>query len=360
MYEKQLKEMPLLHGVLKIYLPPMRIVLIQQNDTEYAGYIKSMLMDYAAWLSYPILPLAHVKQAEHALYIQQISEAGRLKKMLLQRALKKQIAEVQPQLVVYLDTILQVHEQLPAVAFISVEHIKPHLAQPAISVYTSHANDFVDERIRIFPVAIPATYKPLEWQDRLLAKSGFTGNNEYFISLIQAEPLEAVIDLLKAFSHFKKWQASSMQLILICNTAQDLSALKNKISTYKYKDDIVILEDIADTALAGLLASAYAYIHFFSAADGAMPLVAALQCGTPVISSKQAEPSSYVAAYQEGLLIAENETPEATGVLMQRIYKDENLRTHLSTKATAYATQHDYEVLKKQLWRHLLEAAGVS
>lgn len=352
--------MPLSLEELRISLLPMRIVLIQQNDTEYAGYIKSMLMDYAAWLSYPIWPLSSGKLIDHALYLQKIPEAGRLKTILLQKAYKKQIALIKPQLVIYLDTVLQLHEQLPAVAFMSAEKIKLNLAQPSIPVYTSHTNDFINNTIRIFPIAIPAHYKPLEWQDRLLAKSGFTGNNEYFISLIQTEPLDAVIDLLKAFSHFKKWQASSMQFILICNTGQDIFTLKNKISTYKYKDDVVILEDIADTALAGLLASAYAYIHFYKAADGAMPVLAALQCGTPVISSKQPDPEAFLACYQEGILIAENETPEATGALMQRIYKDEDLRTQLSMKATDYAAQHDYEVLKKQLWRHLLEAAGVS
>ncbi len=340
--------------------PPMRIVLLQQNDTEYAGYIKSMLLEYAAWLSYPVLPVLNGKLADHALYIQQISETGKLKSMLMQRALKKQIALLKPQLVIYLDNILEVQDRLPAVAFLSAEKLKSHLVQPSIPVYTSHPSDFIDKAIKIFPVAIPAIYKPLEWQDRLLAKSGFTGNNEYFISLIQAEPIEAVVDLLKAFSHFKKWQASSMQLILICNTSEDLSPLKNKISTYKYKGDVVVLEDIADTALAGLLASAYAYIHFYAAAESAMPVLAALQCGTPVISSKQAEAEAYLASYREGLMIAESEDPEATGALMQRIYKDENLRTQLSIKATEYAAQHDYEVFKKQLWRHLLDAAGVS
>lgn len=337
----------------------MRIVVIQQEESEYASYVNGMLLEYASWLAYPIWPLAHRNQAAHALYFQEVPVAGKFKSLLQQQKLKKDIAAVNPQVVVYLDSLLQVNQTVPALAFISTDKLI-HIPSPyPIPVFTSHRTDELPETSQVFPVSIPGTYKVLEWQDKLLARSGFTGNNEYFISLIKAEPIEAVVDLLKAFSHFKKWQQSSMQLILVCNTGEDIKPLKNKLSTYKYRDDVVLSEDISDAPLAGLLASAYAYIHHPAASENTLPVLAALQCGTPVISTTTGLAEAYLKPYDKGLLIAESGSIESTGLLLQRIYKDENLRNKLSSDAPAYAAVNNYELLKKQLWRNLLSVAGI-
>lgn len=335
----------------------MRIVVIQQGESEYAGYVNNMLLEYAAWLAYPVWPLAHRNQAEHALYMQQVPVAGKFKSLLQQQTIKKHITAVNPQVIVYLDTLLPMHKPVPGLAFISANLLQDIKPPYPIAVFTSHHTDQFAESIKTFPVSIPDTYKVLSWQDKLLARSGFTGNNEYFISMISTEPLEAVIDLLKAFSHFKKWQQSSMQLMLVCNTGEDIQPLKNKLSTYKYRDDVVLSEDISDAPLAGLLASAYAYIHHPAASESTLPVLAALQCGTPVISTTAGLAETYLKPYDKGMLMAES--IESTGLLLQRIYKDENLRNKLSNDATAYATLNNYDALKKQLWRNLLTVAGI-
>lgn len=338
----------------------MRIVVVQQEESEYAGYVHGMLLEYASWLAYPVWPLAHRNQAAHALYFQQIPVAGRFRSLLQQQTVKKSIAAVNPQVVIYLDTILQVHEpSAPALAFISTDKLTNFPEPFTIPVFTSHHTDMETAGRQVFPVSIPATYKVLEWQDKLLARSGFTGNNEYFISLIKADPIEAVVDVLKAFSHFKKWQQSSMQLILVCNTGEDLKPLKNKLSTYKYRYDVVLSEDISDAPLAGLLASAYAYIHHPAASENTLPVLAALQCGIPVISTTTGLAEAYLKPYDKGMLVAESGSIESTGLLLQRIYKDENLRNKLSHEAPAYAAVNNYEALKKQLWRNLLTVAGI-
>lgn len=335
----------------------MRIVVIQQGDNEYADYINNMLLEYASWLAYPVWPLAHRNKSDHALYFHQIPLAGKFKKILHQQAIKRHIAAVNPQVVVYLDTLLLVHETTPALAFMSADRLMDLKPPYSIPVFTSHFTDQHTDATQIFPVSIPDTYKVLPWQDKLLARSGFTGNNEYFISMINVEPIDAVIDLLKAFSHFKKWQQSSMQLMLICNTGEDLRPLKNKLSTYKYRDDVVLSEDISDAPLAGLFASAYAYIHHPAASESTLPVLAALQCGTPVISTIPGLAERYIKPHDKGMLVADS--IETSGSLLQRIYKDENLRSKLSNDATAYAALNNYDTLKKQLWRNLLTAAGI-
>jgi len=88
-----------------------------------------------------------------------------------------------------------------------------------------------------------------------------TGDAAYFLIDGRGDREAAIIEYLKAFSHFKKWQRSSMQLALLIPASLHKKAdFLEKIETYFYKADVHLLSDLDTKTLYGWIRSAYAVV----------------------------------------------------------------------------------------------------
>ncbi|HJU46093.1 MAG TPA: hypothetical protein VJ647_04870 [Chitinophagaceae bacterium] len=100
----------------------------------------------------------------------------------------------------------------------------------------------------------------MEWEEREQIKEKYAGGTEYFLYTGPVYPPDTLVILLKAFSHFKKWQQSNMKLVLAGAVNRKTKQLKEKLATYRYREDVGIIEDPADETLHELTAGAYAQI----------------------------------------------------------------------------------------------------
>ena len=100
----------------------------------------------------------------------------------------------------------------------------------------------------------------MEWEEREQIKEKYTAGTEYFLYPGPLYPPDPLIILLKAFSHFKKWQQSNMKLVLAGPASRKTKQLKEKLATYKYREDIAIIEDPGAAALTELTTAAYALV----------------------------------------------------------------------------------------------------
>lgn len=92
-------------------------------------------------------------------------------------------------------------------------------------------------------------------------KQQHTGDAAYFLLDGRGREEPTIIEYLKAFSHFKKWQRSSMQLALLISASLNQSAdFQEKIDTYFYKQDVHLLTDLDTKNLYGWIRSAYAVV----------------------------------------------------------------------------------------------------
>ena len=92
----------------------------------------------------------------------------------------------------------------------------------AVITYSHHAKESLErvinidaQKIFVLPYTANQLFKPMEWHDKLYIKSRFAENKEYFAAVLDDNDENGFTELLKAFSKFKKWQQSSMQLILL-------------------------------------------------------------------------------------------------------------------------------------------------
>lgn len=210
------------------------------------------------------------------------------------------------------------------------------------------AADINSEKIFVVPYSVNDLFQPLEWHDKLYIKSRFSQNAEYFVAVLPDDDEKSFVELLKAFSKFKKWQQSRMQLLLLPKEEAFSSAIDNKLDSYKYKNDVKLINDADNKETANILATAYALLHITTKDSDLWPVSAALQCATPVLAYFTESMQEYCG---EAAMFVKERSYEAFGDHLTTLYKDETLRTKMSEAAMEKAKLYNQKEHAQQLWQ---------
>lgn len=182
------------------------------------------------------------------------------------------------------------------------------------------------QKVIVSGLGAPDLFKPIEWEEKEAIKEQLVDGFEYFIFTAGLHPAANVINVLKAFSIFKKWQKSGMKLVIVAFDNKFLQAELDKLSTYKYRKDVIIKTDLPDEDAVKLITASYAVIHTPSSNQFISPVLEALAGSVPIIAT-MGNGMREVAA--EGALYVNPAKPEEIAEAMKTIFKDENLRSKL-------------------------------
>ena len=193
----------------------------------------------------------------------------------------------------------------------------------------------------------------MEWHDKLYVKSRYSENKEYFVAILPDDNEAIFTDLLKAYSKFKKWQQSNMQLVLLPKEDGFISTIDDKLQTYKYRNDVKLVNDADKKETADIIASAWAMIHLPFQDSDIWPVTTAIQSAIPVITTHSESMEEYCG---DAALYIQGKDLEELGNTLIKLYKDEDLRTKLTEKTTEQAEKLQQDKIKGTLWNFLLQA----
>jgi glycosyltransferase involved in cell wall biosynthesis len=193
---------------------------------------------------------------------------------------------------------------------------------------------------------------PLEWQQKEAVKAQYADGKEYFLYSGNISTSQNLINLLKAFSFFKKRQKSNMQLIF-ASTGICEETFSKSLSLYKYKTDIQLLEQISMEALTALTAAAYAVVYPGTEESFCTAAVEAMQSAVPVIASNT---GSLQEICGDAALYFNAADFNDIADKMMLIFKDEDKRNELIAKGLDQAKTFSRQNSCAQLWQAVLHA----
>ncbi|HUR67424.1 MAG TPA: glycosyltransferase family 1 protein [Chitinophagaceae bacterium] len=232
----------------------------------------------------------------------------------------------------------------------------PVVAFSAFSRATIVSRFDVDaKKIVVVNGAPHAISQPLDPLEKEKIKQQYSNGKEFFLYAGTIDPAKNLMNLLKAFSVFKKRQQSGMKLVLAGDISRNYRSFINDLKTYKYRDDVLMIENVPATEMARLMGAAYALICPSAPESLATALLDAMRCGVPVIAlrgSLAEEITKGAALYSEG------DDHIAIADAMMRLYKDETLRKELIQKGSAAINGYSWDKTAEQLWHIILKAIG--
>jgi glycosyltransferase involved in cell wall biosynthesis len=165
---------------------------------------------------------------------------------------------------------------------------------------------------------------PEDFQERQKIKDKFSEGKEYF--LFSGEKNELMF-VLKAFSIFKNKQKSAMKLLV----ATDLSGTKinRQLQSYKYREDVVLLDSKIFSDIHKITASAYAVIYPCTTGNFGMACLESFRAEVLLIAGKSSITEEIA---EDACLFFDTTNQENLAAQMIRIYKDEGERKLLIAK----------------------------
>ncbi len=194
-------------------------------------------------------------------------------------------------------------------------------------------------------------FKPaVHWNQKETVKEQLTDGKDFFLYSGPIHEQYNLIHLLKAFSFFKQRQKSNMQLVLASLKEADNSFIKT-LSSYKYRADVVLAENITAAKLAAITTAAYAAILPSAYDDCSISAIQALQCNTPVIAANS---SSLPEICGEAAVYCYPDDFNDIAAKMMLLFTNEDRRNLLIAKSREQAQKFDKTAAAAQLW-HLIE-----
>src|SRR5882757_5209676 len=173
----------------------------------------------------------------------------------------------------------------------------------AIFCFTEKERDLLQARYGTGVLVHPAADEqvtPLSPEEREKVKGEMADGKEYFLTDITGAAPSEVVNLLKAFSLFKKRQLSNMKLVL---AGKGDPTLAGKLGSYKYRQDVCRHPGPPADHWQRLAGAAYAIICLFRKDDLGIALLNSWKAGVPVIASSTGcihEPGEAVLLVPEG------------------------------------------------------------
>ncbi len=197
--------------------------------------------------------------------------------------------------------------------------------------------------------AVKEIFHPLNESLKEEVRIRFCDGRNYFAYAATMEQHGDLFNLLKGFSAFKKLQKSNWKLVLMANAQQYDRKFMDSLVTYKYRDDVVVAKNVNEGERARLIGSAYAVICPARSEHMVFPILQALKCGVPVITTDAAVLKEFSG---EDALHYNPGDPESIAGQMMNLYKDEAFRSMLIEKGKAktpkYNLEHAAGILEKQ------------
>ena len=207
----------------------------------------------------------------------------------------------------------------------------------------------VEGKIHVLPAFPEEGYGPLSLTEREKIKSEWTQGKEYFLADLTGGGEAGVVDLLKSFSLFKNRQRSQMRLVLT-GRIPETGRIRERLSTYRYRQDIDWPENPDAAGLRALTGGAYAVLFAFEQNGLGTPLLNAWKAGVPTIVPGGGLMEEMAGGAALGQAMGD---PASLAAQLMQIYKAEDQRKDLIGKGferlNGYSRERFREVLRETL-----------
>lgn len=187
----------------------------------------------------------------------------------------------------------------------------------------------------------------MSWTASESIKTRFTGGRDFFLFSGDISEKYFLIDMLKGFSLFKRWQQSNMQLVIAGYSDSGTDFFEDKLDTYKFKPDVVLLKNPDEEDIGKLTAAAYGIIY--TCTENTMPFYVSrcLQTGTALIASDITVIRELTDA---AAWLDNNNLQDSLANALKLLYRDENYKNKLVENGKGSAKALDATVMLEKSW----------
>jgi glycosyltransferase involved in cell wall biosynthesis len=208
--------------------------------------------------------------------------------------------------------------------------------------------EYPRERIDVVYNGASAAFRPFSPEEQKEVQHQFAQGCPYFLFVGLIHPRKNLTNLIRAFDHFKKARSSAVKLLIVGSRKWWTDDMQEALESCTAQQDIIFTGRVPDESLSRIMAAALALV-FVSHFEGfGIPLLEAMQCDTPVITSA-------VTALPEiggdAMFYVDPYDVDSIASAMLALYDDPDLRQELLLKARIQRNKFSWKKTAQLLWQ---------
>ena len=236
-------------------------------------------------------------------------------------------------------------------------------ASSIISFSQTHKNEIckkfnvAENKITVIYIGPSQDFITLETTETEDIKEKYAEGKEYFLFNGQINSGNNLINLLKAFSFFKKRQKSNMQLVICTKSVLPSNAFVESLKSYKYRNEVKLLVGLPQSEMVKITASAYTLVFATNENNNYLQLLQAMQSNVPAIVSNSLLMNEICG---DAVLYTDPAVFENIADKMMLLFKDENKRNELIQNGKNQSAQYSAARTSELLWQNIVKSISTS
>lgn len=181
--------------------------------------------------------------------------------------------------------------------FLAIRYFKNYFPQYArkarrIATVSEYSKQDISKCYSISPDKIDVVYdgvhsifKPLHETDKTSTKNRYTQGSEYLLFVGALSPRKNVVRLLQAYDEFKSRSNHPVKLVIAGERMWKTAEIDQTLQNMKYASDVLFTGRVQPEDLRLIMASALALIFVPYFEGFGIPIVEAMSCDVPVVTS---------------------------------------------------------------------------
>jgi len=191
-------------------------------------------------------------------------------------------------------------------------------------------------------------FKPIDEAGRKITMGKYAKGCPYFLFTGLIHPRKNLTNLFRAFKQFKYSADSNVKLLIVGSRKWWTEDMQKAFENSAFRDEIIFTGRVDDESLQAIMASALALVYASHFEGFGIPILEAMYCDTPVITS---ETSSMPEVGGDSVLYVNPNSVESIANAMIRIFNDPDLRKSMVTKSRIQCKKFTWEKTADKLWQ---------
>ena len=207
-----------------------------------------------------------------------------------------------------------------------------------------HFYEVDPERVTVIYNGVSSRFKPVNKTTRMQVQNQYSAGKPYFLYVGAIHPRKNIARLIRAFDIFKQNTESDIVLLIAGRTSWDFDDVVDAQKNAKHREDIHLIGYIPSEDLPSVVGSAFALTYVSLYEGFGLPVIEAMACGVPVITSSAKSSGAVLAEVAGNAAVTvdpENVTAIADG--MQRLSEDVSLYDELCSAGVAHASRFSWD-----------------
>ncbi len=189
-------------------------------------------------------------------------------------------------------------------------------------------------------------FQALSSEDKKATRIKHSNGKPYLFFVGAVQPRKNIRRIIEAFDYVAK-EFPDTQLLIAGRHAWKTDTIKEAYEASTYKDNIQFLGFVEDSELAKLMASTEALVYPSLFEGFGVPVLEAMHCDVPVISSKG---SSMAEVVGEAGLLVDPTSVEQLGAAMRTVIADKNLAQQLIAKGQIQRQKFSWDIAADKMY----------